>query len=233
MKKALIMVLSSDWPPYDKMITTSQQTWDSINVNGVDSVFYCSKSDKQDSDKIIYLPTAGNGLYDIGKKTVLAFEWALKNKDFDYLSRPQANGYINKKELIKYVQTLPDKNVFATLEVPASPRWGWGVGTLLSRDVVQTIVNNKDKWDHRQMEDVAMSQLVDKLGIPWTKAKACSIDKMPDGWRCIVYGGGESFSFKDFSEIVKAEGHFFFRCKQDYNREEDAFVMKELFKYLQ
>lgn len=231
MKKALIMVLSSDWPPYSKMITTSQQTWDSVHVEGTDTVFYCSYSDKVDTDKVIYLPV-DNGLYDIGKKTLLAFEWALKNKDFDYLSRPQANGYINKKELIKYVQTLPDEKVFATIEVDTVPRWGWGVGTLLSRDIVKTIVDNKDKWDHHKMEDVAMSQLVDKLGIPWTKAMACSIDRMPDGWRCIVYGDGTSFSFKDFSEIVKAEGHFFFRCKQDYNREEDAFVMKELFKYL-
>lgn len=234
MKNVLILVLSSDFHPYDKMIKTSIDTWDSIDVEHTETVFYCGASSKKDTDKIIYLPV-DNDLFSIGKKTLLAFEWALKNKEFDYISRPQANAYIHKTELVKYIQTLPDNGVFDTMEVKAtdtSERYGWGCATLLSRDVVQMVVDNKDKWDHTKMEDVSLSQLIDRLGIPYREGKICSINKTENGYLCLCYGGGENFEFTDFKDINKANGQYWFRCKQDYNRDMDAYIMKQLFKNL-
>ncbi len=235
MKTALILVLSSDWFPYNRLTEVSMETWDSIEVPGLETVYYCSESEKKDTDKIIYLPI-DNGLFSIGKKTLLAFEWALKNKEFDYISRPQANVYINKKELIKHIQTLPDTNVYATLEVVSnddSESYGWGCGTLLSKDVVQKIVDSQVQWDHKKMEDVSMSQLVKRLGIQYTKGIVAAIDNMKTHWRVISYNIGESFDFNDFSEIpAKTEGHYWYRCKMDHDRTQDEIVMRELFKYL-
>lgn len=231
MKKCLIMVLSSDWPPYDRLMNVSMETWDSVKVKGLETIFYCNGEGKQNTDKVIYIP-GPTDIFSMGKKTLKAFEWALNNKEFDYICRPQANAYIHKPELIKYVQTLPDSNVFTGLECVGPPRFRWGVAICLSRDIVQKIVDNKDKWDHSKMEDVAMSELADSLGVPYLQGKACSIDKVSnDLWQCTAYGS-DSFQFKSFEDINKAKGQYWFRCKQDYDRTKDEYVMRQIFKHL-
>src|SRR6185312_5614867 len=231
-KKCLILVLSSDWPPYDVLMNCSQSTWDSINVKNCETVYYIAGSNPN-TEKVIYVPVT-NDLHSMGRKTLAAFEWALANKECNYLSRPQANVFIHKRELMNYIKTLPDENVFDTLEVLATPttrRYGWGCGTLFSRDVVKKIVDNKHLWDHSQMEDVSMSHLLDDIGVPYRKGRIVSIDRQMNGWQATCYET-ESFQFRDLSEIVKAKGQYWFRTKQDDNRAMDCVIMNELFKYL-
>lgn len=207
-------------------------TWDSIEVENCETVYYLA-GDRPNNGKVIYVDV-DKGLYSMGRKTLAAFEWALANKEFDYLSRPQANVYIHKTELVNYIQTLPDENVFDTLEVLATPttrRYGWGCGTLFSGDVVQKIVDNKQLWDHSQMEDVSMSHLLDDIGVPYREGRIVSIDRQTNGWQATCYET-ESFQFTDFKDIVKAKGQYWFRCKCDSDRSVDEYVMKELFNYL-
>lgn len=235
MKKVLILVLSADFPPYNRMIETSLNTWDSVEVEGCETVFYCGLSEKPNTDKIIYMPIQ-EALLTMGKKLLLAFEWALKNKEFDFLARPHSCIYVDKLNLINYVQQLPEENVLAGLEVKDTPQnWLWGgCGILMSKDIVQKIVDNKKHWDHSVMEDKGISYLANKLGLPYTNGMGCSIDNMGENWRCMVYGGGESFEFTDFSDVKKAqqEGQFFYRVKQDGQRDIDEYIMKQLFKHL-
>lgn len=215
------------------MIETSMRTWDSVEVGGVESVFCCGSSDKEDTDKIKYFDV-GNGLFDIGKKTVASLEWALKNKEFDYIARTNASCYCDKKNLIKYVQALPETNVFASAPVTVGKDeepWCWGGASfVISKDVVKGIVDNKTLWRNDLMEDMSMSYIVNKLKVPYTQGKSGSIDKTEDGWHCISYGG-ETISFKEFNEI-KRLNHHFYRVKCDGNRAQDEFVMRELFKVL-
>jgi hypothetical protein len=70
------------------------------------------------------------------------------------------------------------------------------------------------------------------LGIPYMDGRGCSIDNMGDGWRCMMYGYGESFRFTNFEDIVKSKGQYFYRVKQDKDRNIDGQIMHELFKYL-
>lgn len=231
MKTVLILVLSSDWPPYDTLMKCSQDTWDSVEVDGCETVYYFAGSGPNTDNRVYF--NVDKGMMSIGKKTVAALEWALNNKQFDYIARPNANCFVYKRGLINHVQSLSDTGVFTTLEVKDKrENWGWGGGqAIISRDVVQLIVDNKHRWDHRDIEDMAMSRLVRRLGIPFTPAVACSIDKLPTRWRCMAYGT-EPFEFDDFSEIVRAEGQFFFRTKQDKDRTKDVHIMHELFKYI-
>ncbi len=232
MKKVLILVVSADIPPYDKMIQTSLQTWDSINIEHCETVFYCGASNKTNTDKIIYLPVK-ESLHSMGYKMLIAFDWALKNKEFDYIARVNSSCYVNKKELIKHIQTLPDKNIFAGLKVNHSynQEWLWGGGQFIfSKDVIKELLINKSHWDHDLMEDVAVSFLANKIGIPFTDGKACSIDKNNEGWQLTSYGS-ESFRFTDFKECAKSN-HFFYRVKQDYDRNQDAYIMNQLFENL-
>lgn len=233
MRKILILVLSADVVPYDKMITTSMNTWDSIDCEGTETIYYCGESNKDNTDKIIYLPV-NESLHTMGKKLLLAFEWALKNKEFDYIARVHSSTYVNKKELFNYVQNLETENVFAGAEATSQNgfQYLWGGGHyVISKDVVKKIVDNKDRWNHLWMEDESMSVLVSSLGIPFTAGKSGSIDKLENGWHCISYGGGESISFYQFSDLQRLKHHFY-RVKHDKDRSVDEYVMNELFKAL-
>ena len=56
MKKVLILVLSCETPPYNKMVDTSKSTWDSIEVDGVETIYYFGNhNDKRTDLNCIYL----------------------------------------------------------------------------------------------------------------------------------------------------------------------------------
>jgi len=233
MKKVLILVISSQHHPYGEMITTSQKTWDSVDIVGCETIFFCGEPVGENTDKIIYFPI-NESLHTMGHKTISAFRHALVYKEFDYIARVNSSTYVDKLELVKYIQTLPDKNVFEGLVVPAGQYphpFMWGPAFILSKDVVQNIIHNKDKWDHSLMDDVAISLLLEGEGVPFRSGKMASIDKIDGGFRCMGYGGG-TFEFLDWKDIKKAKGQYFFRCKQDYDRRADRYVMEKLFENL-
>lgn len=232
MKKVLILVLSSEIGPYPKMIDTALNTWDSVLVDGCETIYYCGASYKQNNIKVIYLPVKDT-LETMGEKTLQAFEWALQNKTFDYIARVHSSCYVDKKRLIEYIQTLPNENVFAGAEVTGdTTKWMWGGGHFcLSRDVVQKIVDNRDKWNHSVMEDKAMSYVVDSLGIPFTQGKSCSINKTETGWLLLACGDGVNVELKEWADVKKETNHFY-RVKQDGDRNMDGVIMNELFKVL-
>lgn len=233
MKKVLILVIGCQLKPWDVMIQTSLDTWDSIEVDGVDTIFYCGKPVKPNTDKIIYFPIKETYM-NMGHKMLKAFEWVLNNKDFDYIARINSSCYVDKKLLIDYVQSLPEKECFNCIEVDShglNEKWAWGGGQyIISKDVIQKIVDNKGLWNHRFMEDVSLSLLINKLNIPYNAGKCGAIDKMSEGWRCISYGG-DSITFTDFADL-KSLKHHFIRVKQDFNRDMDKFIMNELLKVL-
>lgn len=237
MKKVLALVLSCEAPPYDKLMQTSIDTWDSRQVEGIETVFYCGRSKtKQSNDKIIYLNTEDSFLT-MGAKTIEAFEWALNNKQFDYLARPNASCYVRKKQLLDFCQNLPSEKLFLGLKVQSvyNIDYLWGGGQcILSRDVVELMVKNKNEWNHNYTEDVSMADLASRLGIELNgNGYACSINMKPDrSYTCITYGdkGEASIDSNDISDMSKLSNQFFIRIKQDSNRQLDIEIMNNLFK---
>lgn len=230
-KKVLILAIGCSLDPWLKMRETSRQTWDSIQVEGVETVFYWGQPRKENIETDIYFDVK-EGYNTMGYKLLYALEWAYNNKLFDYIARVNGSCYVDKRELIQHVQTLPETNLFAGGVCKGDkPDWCWGgLQYLISKDVVKRIIDNQKLFKHNLIEDMALSYLVSDLGIPFTSGKGCSIDRDGDKWRCIGYGT-ESFEFANFDEFQK-QGHFFYRCKQDLDRDKDEFVMRELFRIL-
>ena len=231
MKTVLILVLSHDKPPYNKMVDTALQTWDKDPVEGTETVFYFDGTTKN-SGKNVFL-NIDSGLLGMGKKTIAALEYALHNHQCDYIARIHSSIYCNKQALIEYVQTLPDTDLVAGSVAESANGfqyiWG-GTGFVISRDVVQKIIDNKLHWQHKYMEDESISLLVNWLSVSFSAGKAGAIDNMGDHWRCISYGG-ESITFSNFEDL-KPLGHHFYRVKQDGKRWVDEFIMKELKRVL-
>lgn len=235
MKKVLILVLSSDFEPYRTMIQTSKATWDSVSVENCETIFYCSQRDNPGAvnhDNVMYFDVP-NDLYSMGRKNLAMFEWALANKEFDYVARINASCYVDKKLLTDHIQSLPYENVFCGVVVNEEPAWCFG-GTqfIVSRDVIQKVVDNKERWQHQHMEDRAFSYLVSDLGIPFMNGiPSCSIDAKTDGWQCISYIN-KSKDFTDFADL-KELNHVFYRIKQDQKRWMDKLLMEQLKQVLQ
>ena len=231
MKRVLILVLSCETPPYNKMVDTSKGTWDSIEVDGVETVYYFGVSHYKRTDlNCIYLPVK-ESLETMGEKTVQALEYALNNYEFDYIARINSSCYVDKKKLLIYAQSLQKDNLFEGLTVkrPDTFDYTWGGGQfIISKDVIQKIVDNKTKWNHSYMEDESLGLLVSTLGIPFTDGSACSINKTDNKWLLLSYGNGNSIEFTDFKDI-KDSPHYFYRVKQDGKRDLDKYLMQQLY----
>lgn len=228
------MVLSSELHPFKQMIDTSLNTWDSIQVDGCDTVYYCSNSDNKNIHNIIYVPVK-EGYLNMGHKTLHALKWALDNREFDYIARVNSSCYVDKKVLIKYIQDLPNENLIAGIETDSQNlfRYLWGgMQYVISRDVVKKVCEKSDKWNHKFMEDESLSLLVKELNIPFYEGKGCSINKQDNNWLMLTYPNPEgNKEFVAFNEI-KYCGEHFYRVKCDADRGVDALVMNELFKTL-
>lgn len=237
MKTVLIAVIASADHPYPSLVRKSLETWDAVQVDGVDTFFYFDNAFKQPLPAKSIVVDADGALTSMGKRDLLAYKWALENKKWDYMARVNASCFVRKKILKEYVQDLPEKNLFRGVMAPyqgGQMMWG-GCQFMISRDVVQAMVNNQNRWNHEVMEDVAMTFLCRDLGIPLDgTGRACALhDHRPKPWLCLWYDAGKSGGWEcnTFQEMITNLGNqFYIRVKQDLRREIDFEIMQELAK---
>lgn len=220
---------------------TSRATWDSVDNPNTHTIYYCGSLRGPQLDRVFY-SNCGDDLDSLTSRTIEAFEMALDTPDWEFMARPNSSCYVHKDNLVKHTQTLPKTNVLKGLVTGGDPgvRFMWGGGQFIfSRDVIEKMVARKNEWRRDLMEDLAISRMAELLGVSLDQGgMASSIDSKYDGTRftgeyfCLCYGGAESFTFRDFSDIHKATGQFFFRVKQDHDRSMDSTIMKELHKHL-
>ena len=235
-KSVLILVMSSRRTPWGELMDTSRDTWDKVDHPDTLTMYYCGSTPGPQDDNIFY-SNISDDLDDLSDRTMEAFELALAIPDWEYMARPNSSCYVHKGNLVEHVQTLPKLEVLKGLVTSGEPgvRFLWGGGQFIfSRDVVEKMVANKDIWRNDLMEDVAISRMAEAIGVSLDQgAMVCSINQNDsDEYLCLCYGGSDNFTFRDFSDMRRAEGHFFFRLKQDHNRSLDLAMMRELHKHI-
>ena len=234
--KVLIAALSSRQPPWGQMIDTSKATWDSVDVPGVETVYYVGEPASQLDSKVVGFPVP-EAYRTMGQKNLLAWEWMLDHSDFDFMARVNASCYVHKARLLAHCEDLlPFKYLAGSIYQGDEKRatWLWGGHQfLMSRDVVEALVANPETWNHGEMDDVALSHAATSLGVPFVHGNhACAIDKLDgDNWR-VVSTDGNNFEFTDWADVAKLTTQHFFRCKIDRQRHIDAEVMRNLHKHL-
>lgn len=164
--KILICVLSSDIKPWGDLIEGIKNTWGSVKYENINIIYYFgNNSNNTDKPLLIkdnlYLPYEET-FDNIGRKTIATFEFALNNYEFDYIIRPNASTYVDLDILYKYLVDKPRTNFVGGVlgDAPGISRFISGSCYVLSRDVVSMIIDNKEKWDHRYLDDVAMGKLI-------------------------------------------------------------------------
>ncbi len=227
----LILVMSARRSPWDSLMDTQMETWDSEEHPQTQTLYYVGKKcDLRPYDpRVFYSPLLSEDLGDVAARTIEAFEKSL-DIEWQYMARVHSSTYVHKRNLVKFCHALPNHQVVCGVETEGEDPFIWGgCHYIFSRDVIFQFVDNKSRWNTLVMEDHSISEMVKYLGLKVTGGHSATINMHDDGtYTCFVYGRGENFVFKDFSEINKAQPHFLFRVKQDLHRHRDIEIFREL-----
>lgn len=183
--RVLVLVMSCSLDDYPELEKKQRTTWDSITRMDVDTIYYSAGDSTDLTDGKLTVKTGeGHGYF--YEKTILAFKHLLMvDKDWDYIFKTDNSAYVNKREL---VHTLADKprqgyyggHLYITTYVNSDP-FLWGEGMVLSRDIVQYLV---DEYENSQIsrsgvEDVHIGMIL-KGVCKWdTTLTICEYHKQP------------------------------------------------------
>ena len=207
------MVLSyNDNGIYTRLVDTIRKTWDSEIVDDVKTLYYYNdnnlESIKINGDEL-FIPCE-DGIDKLGYKVILSLEYVLDNIEFDYIFKMNCSSYLNKKMLKDIVLKNQRDNLYGGfLGRYNDIDFASGAGTLLSKDLVKYIVDNKELWDHSLVEDVSIGKIL--MG---------KVDILPMDRVSIVNG-------LDNDKLNTICHHY--RCKNN-NRDNDILIMNELYK---
>lgn len=236
--KVLILVLSALRDPWGDLMKCSMATWDAVEHPDTQTLYYCGGYESNwFKDERVRYSSMVDSLENISPRTFEAFQWALEIEGWDYIARPNSSCYVHKGSLVKHCETLPKEGVIRGAWTGGSSDQGflWGGGQyIISRDVVEKMVA-AGGWRDTLMDDEAITRSAQGVGVDMHQGcMFASIDDKLDGsWSCMCYGWPiEAFTFTDFADLKKADGHFFFRVKQEHSRRLDEKLMRELRKNL-
>lgn len=212
--KCLISVLSHNEEPFIKLENGIRETWMKHNVDN-DIIFYYGNSEHINiiGDRL-YLDTKNEGFYNIGYKTIKMFEYCLNNYDFDYIFRTNSSSYIRIDKLNQYLINKPKNNFYnAIIGSHDGITFASGAGYFLSRDLIELIIKNKEKWNHGYIDDVALALLLRNENITPTNSTRFDINE---------------YNMNNLDNI-NLDYFFHFRCKCS-DRNNDIEIFKQLDK---
>lgn len=166
-KKILILVLSFTDEPYLSLMRAQQNSWDSIEVEGVRTVYYYGGGKGWVNDKE-FSADASDIYFYMTKKCILAMKEVLNNYDAQLIFRTNSSSYCNLQKLKEFAETLPHEKLYA----------GWtmidtnydskacvsGAGIWFSRDTAQILIDNCD-YEIEKEEDIVIGRCLRDHGI--------------------------------------------------------------------
>ena len=172
-KKVLILVMSSPKIEiYDSMMKKQKETWDSIEVENVNTLFFYG----DETAKTSY--TIGKDLVVNTNDTTLNMPYKIKmvydfvyDMEWDYIFRTNASSYVDKKKLLNKAQTLPITQCYCGMKVVVgNVMFSSGAGTFYSRDCIDILRNtiNDDYRMKSELDDVVEGTILNKANIKVT-----------------------------------------------------------------
>ena len=164
--KILVLVLSSNSLTHFVNRQFQKTTW------GKDSrlqiIYYLGGKKKNELIGNKLFLDSSKKYKDIPIKTLDALEWCFENLEFDILFRTNASTYIDVDKLIHFVESNRINYAgSAGVEVIDNKKieFGSGSGYFLSRNVLESVIKNKSKWNLNLPDDVGLAVLLKKLKI--------------------------------------------------------------------
>lgn len=201
--KILILVLSCLDEPFDEVMNCQLETWDSIFVDGVKTIYYYGGGS---GFKEINSYTRGFGAnvsedYDMMHWKFLLTLREVINEEWDYIFRTNTSSYVSKNRLIEFSKNLPKEKCYCGID---GGGFASGAGFFLSKDCAN-ICLNEIKEERVPYEDVYIGDLLKKNGIEVTP-------------------GARRFDFY-FSNTndINYNSDYHFRCKR-YTTSKDEYI---------
>ncbi len=97
-------------------------------------------------------------------KFLSLLKYFVEQTEDDYLFVTTTASYVQPKMLLKHVENVPKKGVYAGAEPYPQANFISGSNRILSRDIAIQILANRTKWKTGTIEDVALADLVKSLG---------------------------------------------------------------------
>lgn len=177
----LIMVLSFNESPYKELMQAQQQSWGSVHVPDVDTIYYYGGANKDwyqwvvtpkhpENNSIELQVISTDRYYYMADKFKASLEWLkTNNKNYDIIFRTNSSSYVNKQKLKEFATTLPKEKLYAgwTFHDSNSEDKGKcvsGAGIWLSRDTAEILRNEIDP-NFEQEEDVYCGRILRERGI--------------------------------------------------------------------
>ena len=177
MANILIMVLSSYQSPYGELMDAQNKTWNSLKVEGVETLFY---SGGHPHDKVDFCGEPQSGMVTMDMQFSIRddyyfmagkFKCALERAGthlYDYIFRTNSSSYVNKQRLKEFAENLPKEKLYAGWSFPDINDDGGlcvsGAGMFLSRDTAEILRDEIDPQFEME-EDVYCGRLLRKNGI--------------------------------------------------------------------
>lgn len=163
--KIIILVLTYlDNSIYSKFYEQQNKTWNSIDVDGVETFFNINGGETQEIKGHFIINNLPETVENEGYKIINCFEKTL-DWDYDYIFHTNSSSYIDKELLYRWLIDKPRENFYSGVVGDYNnQKFASGCGFTLSKDVVKLILNNQEKWEHGDKDDATLGIMLSKLG---------------------------------------------------------------------
>ena len=143
------------------------------------------------------------------------FKWFLEENNEEFLFRTNTSSYLNQAAISSYMNTIKNLSSFLGGTLSSEGEHGFisGAGILMPRQTIREILNNWNMLERHIIEDVALSRLSRRLGIPLIDLPRLDFNSPNLVERC----DGNVLS-----------SNFHFRCKGSIRPRQDIEIMKLL-----
>lgn len=174
--KVLILALSSYESIYPDLRKAQQDTWDSIYIPEIFTLYYHSSEiihHTECFEELLRVPCSPAFEW-MAWRLKLALDFCLKNFEFNHILRISASTYVDKEKALEFSDTLPLNKCYAGgsglaydagsgKDVP----FCMGSGFWLSRDCAQILADNI-QYGPDVADDVVVGRIMENFKIPIT-----------------------------------------------------------------
>lgn len=161
MKFLVLVICATNSDTYRDLEETIKNTWGKLEDERWE-VFYLHADAKIENP---YLD--GNNFYSksheklnaIGRKMIQSFDFFYQNYEFDYIFRTNLSSYVDLPKLAEVLE----QNKFdydGVIGKHSGIQFASGAGYVISREMVNFVINHKDKWNHSLIDDLALGKLM-------------------------------------------------------------------------
>ena len=138
-------------------------------------------------------------------------------EDFTHIYFTTASSYVRVEKLARVMHELPVSGVYAGTplrDAISGTLFASGANQIMSRDVVETVVDAKERYRNDVMEDVGLGRLVSEVGVALTPLQSINVSSVE--------------AVQDLSDD-EVMNNFHFRTKSGLSRKRlDSAVMRAL-----